>query len=127
MTDGWSIRDIARLVAKQRDLKKEKDEAYQPEMDWGVKERQVYDYAHAAEEQIGKERAIRIQASYNVALSRYTKIFREAMKAKRYQDARLVQRDIDRLSGVADFIPGGGSVADERSKMRLPGGLMLEL
>lgn len=130
MIDGWIPYRIAQYVARMKELRETKqthDESYRPEWDWGVEQRQVYEYCSRATEELEKALAQKRVGYYNLSLARWNELLRKAIQAKDLGNARLIQKEIDRLTRVDEFGADTGDAPKTATTFTLPDGTTITL
>lgn len=129
LIDAWIPRRIAQYVAKMRELREDdqtNSEEYDEAFDWNVEERQVYIYCSKANEQLEKMKDRKRTANYNLSLARWNNLMSKAIKNGDLANARLIQKEIDKLTGANEFGAAGDDTKDP-TQVKLPDGTIIEL
>lgn len=130
MIDGWIPYRIAQYVAKMKEMREEgliDEEGYREEWDWGVEQRQVYEYCARATEELEKALAQKRVGYFNLSLARWNELLRKAILAKDLGNARLIQKEIDRLTRVDEFGADTGDAPKSPTAFKLPDGTIIDL
>jgi len=104
-----------------------KTDGYDPSWDWDVQIRQVYEYCQKADEELEKIQTRKRKVSYNLSLARWNDFLRKAITQGDLANARLIQKEIDKLTGVLEFGADGGEAAKEEAQIRLSDGTVINL
>lgn len=129
MLQGWIPYRIAQYVATMAKLREEgkvgPNTGYNADWDWGVKIRMVYEYCDKADAELMKIKNRKRATAYNMSLARWNEMLRKALSKDDFTNARLIQKEIDKLEGAHEF--GAGKEKPETTKFKLSDGSEIEI
>lgn len=129
LLQGWIPYRIFQYVSRMEQMREagntDRESGYNEAWDWGVSGRMIYYYCDKANEELEKIQAGKRQINYNLSLARWNDLLRKAILKDDLGNARLIQKEIDKITGVHDF--GAGSEKPEPTKFKLGDGTIIEI
>lgn len=124
LLDGWSVYDIYMHQKRQSELEEGHKDRIEEEA-WAVSKQTCYNYVYKARESLEVIKKEQRKQAYQMAMLKWQKMWRKAMSNNDLSNARLIQQQIDKLTGAHEFGAGDGAV--DKCIFVLPNGTEVEI
>lgn len=131
LLQSWTPYRISQYVARMGELraagKTAQSDGYDPRYDWEVQLRQIYEYCNKANEALDEIHETKRTHQYKKSLAQWEDLLRKAITDQDLANARLIKKEIDKLTGVTEFGAGGGDKPADEAQIKLGDGTIINL